>query len=162
GQQRQVEHGSTRSAPSVCGSVHTIVVNPRKMRNEPAVPYSLTQLSAAEITCLAARVQTTSAADDVTWWRATIAVDGSLRRSHRSTRAAAAGNTAARAVVAAAGRVGLDPAATDVALLSAAAGDAARALVAEAPGIDPCTFFELWRELVPASARVRCSGLLAA
>lgn len=122
----------------------------------------LTQLSAAELTSLAARVAAIGLDDDVAWWRATLAVDGSLRRAHRSTRSAAAASAAVRAVVAAAHRAGLDAAAPDVARLAKAAGDTARALVAEDPGVEPCYFFELWSGLLRLPAWAPCTGPLAA
>ncbi len=122
----------------------------------------LARLSAGQITGLAARLWDVDPDDDVAWWRATIAVDGSLRRGHRSTRSATAASAAGRAVVAAARRAGLDPAAADVIVVAKAAGDAARALVAEDPGVEPCYFLEAWDGVLRLPAWAPCAQRVAA
>lgn len=122
----------------------------------------LAQLSADEIASLAARIRMVDHDDDVAWWRATITVNGSLRRSHHSIRSARAADAAARAVVSAGRRVGLDSAAPDVVVVATAAGDVARALVAEHPGVEPCYFFEIWEGVLELPAWAPCARPVAA
>jgi len=93
----------------------------------------LEQLRSDDITRVAAelRADLASAEGEVAWWRATIAVSGSLRRSRRTREASAAAHRAASAVVVAAREAGLgDERRDEVTQVARAAAEVARALVA--------------------------------
>lgn len=71
-----------------------------------------------------------SAADEITWWNATVRVDRLVRRQHQRHAAATAASTASRAVRQAASASGLTLDDPDVIATARAATDAARAVVA--------------------------------
>lgn len=121
----------------------------------------LSNLSAAEIEALSARVVRVVGDDDLAWWRATIAVDRSVRRLHRSNRSAGAAGAAARAVTTAARRASVDPTTDAVTRLAKAAADAARALVAEDDGVEACYFLDVWASVVELPPWAPCTGQAA-
>src|SRR2546430_4278688 len=88
-------------------------------------------MSSSDIAATALAIEThlSSAADEVDWWRATIAIDRALKQSGRARAAAVAASSASRAVLTAAAAAGMDlpdPGATAVAR---AAGYVARGMV---------------------------------
>jgi hypothetical protein len=125
---------------------------------------ALQRLSAQDIDRLAAGIRVERDTDgDLAWWQATLALDRSVRRQHRSISAATAAATAARAVVVAAGHAGLPAEAASVVDVARAAADVARTLVAEDARADPCYFFHGWERVmnVPAWAPCDIAGAAA-
>jgi hypothetical protein len=91
-----------------------------------------------------------TAADDVDWWRATVAVTAELRRLHRSRVAAVACRQAAEAVLAASetSEVPHDP----VVHVARAACDLARTLVAGGPPSALAVLGRGWDDLYASTA----------
>jgi len=95
--------------------------------------HRLRGLTAEDIEQVAAaiRAELDTADGEVAWWRATIAVSGTLRRAHRSRQASLAAHRAATAVLEAARDAGLCDTHRDaVVAVARAASEAARVLVA--------------------------------
>jgi len=78
----------------------------------------------------AIRVATGTAAGEVAWWRATIAVEREIRHAHALVAAGLVAHRAATAVTDRAGELGLPLPDPDVTTVARAAAEAARALVA--------------------------------
>jgi hypothetical protein len=114
----------------------------------------LNALTGIEITGLASslRLELGTPDGEVAWWRATIAVGASLKRSHQTRAASLAAHQAATAVQAAAARDGEDggPCRDDVTVVARAAAEVARAIVAGLPGCTTAPLFAAWEPLVAA------------
>lgn len=97
---------------------------------------------------LARRVEEvrTTAAGDVEWWRATVAVSRRLRQMHRSQEAAVVALRASEAVLGAPGAAELPRDA--VVHVARAAGDVARLLVANGPPFAHDVFASGWEDVV--------------
>lgn len=95
-----------------------------------------------------------SAAGEVAWWRATVAVERTLRRERRSRVGGRAAHEATLAVMTAARRSGVTDAHRDeVTLVARAAGDVARALAAGPAGeIHVAELLRPWRPVILAPA----------
>jgi hypothetical protein len=91
---------------------------------------ALAQLSADDIRAIARSLEADTAGDEVDAWRATIAIDRSLRHSHRSRHAAKAAWDAAQTVQRAASAQGFSLPDPDVTHVARAAAEVARGLVA--------------------------------
>src|SRR4051794_2741475 len=103
--------------------------------------HAIARLSGDDIRAVATGLQAahSSAADEVSWWQATIAIDRVLRSNGRTRTAAMAAMTATKAVQAAASGDGIalpDPAVTTVAR---AAAEVARAIVGGPDADGPLT-----------------------
>ena len=100
------------------------------------------------------RADLASTEGEVAWWRATIAVSGSLRRSRRTREAGLAAHRAACAVVVAARQAGLgEDRRTEVSQVARAAAEVARALVAgEVAEPVGAPLFHAWQPVVGAVA----------
>lgn len=85
-----------------------------------------------------------------------------VRRRHRSARSASAARAARQAVAVAARRAGRDSEAPEVVVVAKAAGEVARALVAEDRGVESCYFFERWEGLLRLRAWAPCQRRVAA
>lgn len=97
------------------------------------------------------RADLASVEGEVTWWRATIAVSGALRRARRTREASVAAHRAACAVVGAARSAGLgDERRDDVSQVARSAAEAARALVADGSGAVGAPLLQAWRPVVAA------------
>jgi hypothetical protein len=88
------------------------------------------RMSAGDIRGVAASLDAESVADEVDWWRATIAIDRALRFARCSRQAASAASEANAAVERAAARGDLDPDDPVVGRVARAAADVARGIVA--------------------------------
>jgi len=75
-----------------------------------------------------------TAADEVSWWRATIELERTLRTRHVLVQAAMASHQAAAAVLARADELGIELPDADVTAVARAAAEAARAVVGEDEG----------------------------
>ena len=99
----------------------------------------LNQLTAAEFTTIVAalRAEHDTADSEVAWWRATLAVNATLRRQRRTREAGLAAHEASTAVIEAARGCGVLEQERDTAIAVArAASDVARAIVAgHVPGL---------------------------
>jgi hypothetical protein len=99
-----------------------------------AFTHRLHGMTAVDIERVAAalRAELDTADGELTWWRATIEVTGTLRREHRSRQAGLAAHRASTAVVDAARAAGIDDDVhrTEVTAVARAAAEAARALAA--------------------------------
>jgi hypothetical protein len=99
----------------------------------------LTRLTAAEFTAIATalRAEHDTADSEVAWWRATMAVNTTLRRQRRTREAGLAAHDASAAVLDAGRNCGaLDHDRDTVIAVARAASDVARAIVAgPAPGL---------------------------
>jgi hypothetical protein len=96
------------------------------------------RLTGPEIDGLAAALRTEHDCADaeVAWWRATVAVAGTLRSRHRTREASGAATAAADAVRRAAVAAGVgDGARDDVTMVARAAADVARGLVGGCPQV---------------------------
>lgn len=97
------------------------------------------RLTAPEFAAVAAglRAEHDTADNEVAWWRATLAVNASLRRNRRTRQAGLAAHQAANAVLDAARRCGvIDDDRDTVIAVARAASEVARALVAgHVPGL---------------------------
>lgn len=94
---------------------------------------ALGHLSGSDIVSVGEVLRARSApADDVEWWKLTLATEQALRRAGRSVEAALAAQAAAAAVRLAAERSHLLGSHPDVIAAARSAADAARALVAQA------------------------------
>jgi hypothetical protein len=100
---------------------------------------TLNQLRAEDFTTIASalRAEHDTADSEVTWWRATLAVNASLRRQRRTREAGLAAHVASSAVIEAARGCGVLDDDRDTAIAVArAASDVARAIVAgHVPGL---------------------------
>lgn len=76
------------------------------------------------------RAERRTAADDISWWSATIRVEHVVRREHRRVAAARSAAAASRAVRDTAAQAGLEPDDPDVVAAARAASEAAGALAA--------------------------------
>jgi hypothetical protein len=113
----------------------------------------LNALTAADITGLASalRLELDTPDGEVGWWRATIAVGASLKRSHQTRAASLAAHQAASAVQASAASFGeAGPSRDDVIVVARAAAEVARAIVAGLPGTTTAPLFAVWQSLVAA------------
>jgi len=133
------------------------------MRPEEFVD-TLSRLSARDITRLAKSLRARrDLTDDLGWWQATVALECSLRRHHRVAASSAAARRACQAVLSAAGRAGVAPDSALALEVARAAGEVARALVAEDADADPCYFFRGWEGVLVLPAWTPCpQGVLAA
>ena len=116
-------------------------------------------LTGGEIAAIAAalRQEHDSADGEVAWWRATVAVTGTLRRRHCTRQASVAAHAVAEAVRRAAERAGLaESDRTLVTMVARAAADVARALVAIETSCDSVLpvdqLFAPWAQLDPVAA----------
>ena len=114
-------------------------------------------LSGTDIRDIAAALhhQLGSAEGEVSWWKATIAIEASLKRQRHSRIAGRAAWVAAHAVLDAAEREGLLPEEKDlVTLVARAASDVARGLVAGGDAsVQVAPLLGVWRPVfVPAVA----------
>lgn len=91
-----------------------------------------------------------SAEGEVAWWRATVAIDRTLKRERRSRAGGRAAHGAAQAVVEAARLGHIDASHRDeVTLVARAAGDVARGLAAGGPGeVYAADLLRPWRPLL--------------
>ena len=106
-------------------------------------------MNGSDLKAVALSVENDSVTDEVDWWRATIAIDKLLRRTHGSRRAARAATDAAKAVQEAAGRAGIPLPDDDVTRVARAAADVARGLAAGSPARPVVgLLLEHWDELV--------------
>lgn len=119
----------------------------------------LEHLGGDDIARVAAELRSdlSSAEGEVAWWRATIAVSGLLRRTHRTREASMAAHRAACAVVGAARIAGMgDERRDEVTQVARAAAEVARALVAgdgaEVPAAVGESLLHAWRPLVASAA----------
>jgi len=94
---------------------------------------ALHAMSGADLRAVAASLDAERLCDEVDWWRATIAIDKLLRRTHCTRRAARAATDAAHAVQDAAGRAGIPLPDGDVTRVARAAAEVARGLAAGSP-----------------------------
>ena len=94
---------------------------------------ALRAMSADDLHRVAASLDAEQICDEVDWWRATIAIDKLLRRTHGSRRAAQAATDAAKAVQEAACRAGIPLPDAEVTRVARAAADVARGLAAGSP-----------------------------
>jgi hypothetical protein len=120
---------------------------------------ALRRLSESDIRDLARRLQArfVSPADEVEWWRATLAIEHVARSSRaRSQTVTAAGHEAARAVVGAAQQCGLALPDTDVTCVARAANKIACALCLGSDGaMHLGTLFKGWSTaFVPAKSGI--------
>jgi hypothetical protein len=122
--------------------------------HDSAFASRLNNLTGGEITELAAslRVELQTPEGEVCWWRATIAVGSSLKRTHRTRDASLAAHQATIAVQAAALRSpeGHTPARDDITVVARAAAEVARAIVAGLPEGTTAALFAAWEPLVAA------------
>ena len=96
-----------------------------------------------------------TAEGEVSWWKATIAIDASLKRQRHSRVAGRAAWIAAHSIQDAAEREGLLPAEKDlVTLVARAASDVARGIVAGGPAaVQLASLLHVWRPVIlPAVA----------
>ena len=112
---------------------------------------ALRRLSGPDIEKIARSLDSDALCDEVDWWRATIAIDKVARRARCSRVAGCRAAEAARAVVDAAGRGGLDALDPQVLRVSRAAADVARGLAAGA-GARPVVglLLEYWAPVLVA------------
>lgn len=96
----------------------------------------LETLTAADLRRVASALELDSLADEVDWWRATIAIDRAVRRARCSRAAAQAAARAAEAVQASATRAGFHLPDAQVTRVARAAAEVARGLAA-GPGAAP-------------------------
>ncbi|MHB8464215.1 MAG: hypothetical protein ACYDH6_03500 [Acidimicrobiales bacterium] len=96
---------------------------------------SLRQLDARSIDAAAADLdrQASSAAGEVSWWRATVEIDRELRARHAGRLAARAAHQATTAVLRAAAGAGIELPDARVTAVARAAADVARGLSVDAP-----------------------------
>jgi len=94
---------------------------------------ALRAMSADDLHQVAASLDAEQICDEVDWWRATIAIDKLLRRTHGSRRAAHAATDASKAVQEAACRAGIPLPDAEVTRVARAAADVARGLAAGSP-----------------------------
>jgi hypothetical protein len=114
----------------------------------------LTSLSGSEIVDVARwlRHELDSADGELAWWKATLAVTGTLRRTRQTRQAGMAAHHASVAVQRAAARDGILEIERDaVTLVARAASEAARALVARPDGA-PTAVLAPWSALAFAAA----------
>lgn len=112
----------------------------------------LTSLSGNEIVGVARwlRSELDSADGELAWWKATLAVTGTLRRTRQTRQAGMAAHQASVAVLRAAARDGILEVERDaVTLVARAASEAARAMVA---GAVPTPVLAPWTALAVAAA----------
>jgi hypothetical protein len=111
---------------------------------------SLNRLDVDAIVATAADLEerASSAAGEVTWWRATVEIDRQLKACRAGRRAAVAASRAAAAVIHAAAAGGLPTADQRVTAVARAAADVARGLEVSAPAADE--LLEGCRRLVAA------------
>lgn len=95
---------------------------------------ALQQLDGDAIVAAAAELdhRVSSAAGEVSWWRATLEIERQLRLRRAGRRAALAANQAATAVTRAAARAGIELSDMRVTLVARAAADVARGLAVDA------------------------------
>jgi hypothetical protein len=94
---------------------------------------ALRAMSGDDLHRVSASIDAEQICDEVDWWRATIAIDKVLRRTHCTRRAAWAATDAAHAVQEAAGRAGIPLPDADVTRVARAAAEVARGLAAGTP-----------------------------
>jgi len=92
--------------------------------------HALARLTVDDIRSIARALEADTTGDEVDAWRATIAIDKSLRHTHRTRMAAKAAWTAAQVVQRCARDEGLDLPDADVTHVARAAAEVARGLVA--------------------------------
>jgi hypothetical protein len=113
----------------------SILITPTSSGAAEAFVVRAGSLTVEEIRSINGSIRRTAETADgeVAWWKATVTVSCSLRRTHRSREAGLAAHRAVAAVQAAAARAGLGAADRDaVTTVARAAAEVARALVAEA------------------------------
>jgi hypothetical protein len=116
---------------------------------------TLAHLTAGEIHEIAAAIchRHATPAGDVDWWEATIAIERSLKITHRTRAAAMAALSASRAVQHAALAEGFALPDGEVTAVARAAGEIARGLAAGAPGLDAVqVLLSGWRPLAASAA----------
>lgn len=111
---------------------------------------ALADLTSADLDRIAVALEAESIADEVDWWRATIAIDRAIRHARCTRQAARAATRAAELVARCGARSGRGPDDPAVALVARAAADVARGLTAgavTAPIV--ALILEPWSVLVP-------------
>lgn len=117
--------------------------------------HHLTDLDGERISAIATalRSELDTAEGEVAWWRATIAVSGTLRRHHLTREASLAAHAASTALVSAAERAGTNS--RDVTTVARAAAEVARVLVAGRPVPMPSAvadpLLHAWHDVVDAA-----------
>jgi hypothetical protein len=113
---------------------------------------ALDVLTADDIHLVAKSLDLESLADEVDWWRATIAIDRAVRHARCTRVAACAASRAGETVQASARRSGLRLPDADVTRVARAAADVARGL-AVGPSTQPIVrlLLEAWAPVVPVA-----------
>ena len=110
---------------------------------------ALRTMTGEDLRRVAASLDAEQICDEVDWWRATIAIDKLLRRTHCTRRAARAATDAAHAVQAAADRAGIPLPDAEVTRVARAAAEVARGLAAGSPARPVVgLLLEHWTEIV--------------
>jgi len=111
---------------------------------------ALDRLTAADIHLVAKSLDSESLADEVDWWRATIAIDRAIRHARITRHAARAAAQAAELVQDRAEQGGIVLPDDDVTRVARAAAEIARGLTA-GPATQPIVLllFEPWASVVP-------------
>lgn len=122
----------------------------------------LHSLGRDEIVAVAAHIaeERSTTAGEVSWWEDTLAVQGILRAHRASRRAARAAHEACAAVQLAARREGMTLPDEGVTMVARAAGEVARALVAETVSGE-CAMAVADRLMVPFAPAWRCSPVVS-
>lgn len=111
---------------------------------------ALDRLTADDIRLVAKSLDSESLADEVDWWRATIAIDRAIRHARVTRHAARAATQAAELVQERAGQGGIALPDDDVTRVARAAAEIARGLTA-GPATQPIVLLllEPWAAVVP-------------
>jgi hypothetical protein len=110
---------------------------------------ALRTMTGEDLRRVAASLDAEQICDEVDWWRATIAIDKLLRRTHCTRRAARAATDAVHAVQAAADRAGIPLPDAEVTRVARAAAEVARGLAAGSPARPVVgLLLEHWTEIV--------------
>ena len=119
----------------------------------------LSSLTLSEIQVCASRIKASeSAADDVAWWRATLAVDRALTRAGKGRAAGLAASAAAATVRDAAERGGARLPNPEVTCVARSAASVARALIAGIAGPHLTSLLRPWRLKADAAGERAASG----
>ncbi len=110
---------------------------------------ALRTMTGEDLRRVAASLDAEQICDEVDWWRATIAIDKLLRRTHCTRQAARAATEAAHAVQGVADRAGISLPDADVTRVARAAAEVARGLAAGSPARPVVgMLLEHWAEVV--------------
>ena len=110
---------------------------------------ALAALTPEDLDRIAVALDTETIADEVDWWRATIAIDRAIRHARRTRQAARAATNATESVLRCAASAGRGPDDPVVARVARAAADVARGLAA-GPATTPIVrlLLDPWSDLV--------------